>query len=124
MSRGASGSVWCQGVHSPSSPPWSRSSSRQPQPKSVEPGAAERDRTRQAILDIVGGGELLATTPWFQRSIEARNPYIDPLNLIQIELLGRYRAAPEGEKPALRGAMSDTDRLELALALRLRLAGP
>jgi diadenosine tetraphosphate (Ap4A) HIT family hydrolase len=26
--------------------------------------------------------------------------------------------------PALRGAMSDTDRLELALALRLRLAGP
>jgi phosphoenolpyruvate carboxylase len=55
--------------------------------------AAERDRTRQAILDIVGGGELLATTPWFQRSIEARNPSIDPLNLVQIEFLRRRRAA-------------------------------
>ena len=59
--------------------------------------AAERDRTRQAILDIVGGGELLATTPWFQRSIEARNPSIDPLNLIQIEFMRRRRAAPEDE---------------------------
>ncbi len=59
--------------------------------------AAERDRTRQAILDIVGGGELLATTPWFQRSIEARNPYIDPLNLIQIEFMRRHRERPDDE---------------------------
>ena len=41
--------------------------------------ASERDRSRQAILDIVGGAELLATTPWFQGSIEVRNPDIDPL---------------------------------------------
>jgi phosphoenolpyruvate carboxylase len=54
--------------------------------------ASERDRTRQAILDLVGGNELLASTPWFQGSIEVRNPYIDPLNLIQIELLRRRRA--------------------------------
>jgi len=53
--------------------------------------AAERDRSRQAILDIVGGSELLASTPWFQGSIEVRNPSIDPLNLIQIELLRRRR---------------------------------
>ena len=46
------------------------------------------------ILDIVGGGELLATTPWFQRSIEARNPSIDPLNLIQIEFMRRRRGRP------------------------------
>ena len=54
--------------------------------------AAERDRTRQGILDIVGGGELLATTPWFRRSIEMRNPFVDPLNLIQIEFMRRRRA--------------------------------
>ena len=63
--------------------------------------AAERDRARQAILDIVGGGELLATTPWFQRSIETRNPYVDPLNLIQIEFLRRRRngtATDEGSR--------------------------
>ena len=62
--------------------------------------AAERDRTRQAILDIVGGGELLATTPWFQRSIEARNPSIDPLNLIQIEFMRRRRAELEADPSA------------------------
>ena len=56
--------------------------------------AAERDRARQGILDIVGGGELLATTPWFRRSIEMRNPFVDPLNLIQIEFMRRRRAAP------------------------------
>ncbi len=65
--------------------------------------AAERDRTRQAILDIVGGGELLATTPWFQRSIEARNPYIDPLNLIQIEFMRRRRQRPDDD--SLRGLL-------------------
>jgi phosphoenolpyruvate carboxylase len=61
--------------------------------------AAERDRTRQAILDIVGGSELLAATPWFQRSIEARNPSIDPLNLIQIEFMRRRAATPPDAPP-------------------------
>ena len=51
--------------------------------------AGEFGRTRQAVLDLVGGAELLASTPWFQRSIEVRNPYIDPLNLIQIEFMRR-----------------------------------
>ena len=53
--------------------------------------ASERDRARQAILDLAGGEELLAGVPWFRGSIEVRNPYIDPLNLIQIELLRRRR---------------------------------
>jgi phosphoenolpyruvate carboxylase len=54
--------------------------------------AAEYDRARQALIDIVGGNALLAATPWFQRSIEARNPYVDPLNLIQVEFMRRRRA--------------------------------
>ena len=54
--------------------------------------AEEYDRARQAILDVVGGKELLGSTPWFQRSIEARNPYVDPLNLIQVEFMRRRRA--------------------------------
>jgi phosphoenolpyruvate carboxylase len=62
--------------------------------------ASECDRARQAVLDIVGGGELLATTPWFQRSIEARNPYVDPLNLIQIEFMRRRRAGDDASPAA------------------------
>ncbi|HEX4146679.1 MAG TPA: phosphoenolpyruvate carboxylase [Pirellulales bacterium] len=60
--------------------------------------AAEFQRTRGAILDLQGEPELLAATPWFQRSIEARNPYIDPLNLIQIEFMKRRRAQAAGEE--------------------------
>ena len=75
--------------------------------------ANERRRSRKAILDITGEAELLTRTPWFQSSIDARNLYIDLLNLIQIELMRRRRAqptdAPEGER----------DRLEHLLRLTL-----
>jgi phosphoenolpyruvate carboxylase len=62
--------------------------------------AAEYDRARQAILDIVGSRELLGATPWFQRSIEARNPSVDPLNLIQAEFMRRRRAAVAADPAA------------------------
>jgi len=66
----------------------------------------ERNRTRNAILEITGAQDLLSQTPWFQGSVDVRNPYIDPLNLIQIELLRRRRkltpGTPEGESENLR----------------------
>ncbi len=77
--------------------------------------AAERDRTRQALLDMVGGNELLATNPWFFSSIEVRNPYIDPLNMIQIELMKRRRMLPEDS--------TESEREELRDMLRLTVQG-
>ncbi|MCE9524896.1 MAG: phosphoenolpyruvate carboxylase, partial [Planctomycetales bacterium] len=77
--------------------------------------AAERDRTRQALLDMVGGQELLATNPWFLSSVDARNPYIDPLNLIQVDLLRRRRA--------LAVKASDAEREQLRDLLRLTVQG-
>ena len=77
--------------------------------------ASERDRSRQAILDIVGGSELLATTPWFRSSIEVRNPDIDPLNLIQIELLQRRRR--------LDGSVDQPELQRLRDLLRLSVQG-
>jgi phosphoenolpyruvate carboxylase len=44
--------------------------------------------------------QLLDTSPVLQRSIARRNPYVDPLSYIQIELLRRLRAAPEGTEHA------------------------
>ena len=38
------------------------------------------------------GAELLADNPVLRRSIDVRNPYVDPINLVQIELLRRLRA--------------------------------
>ena len=71
--------------------------------------ADEREGSRRAILALTGGADLLSTTPWLQDSIDARNPYIDPLNLIQIELIRRRRAftadASSEESERIRGLL-------------------
>lgn len=54
---------------------------------------SEFDRTVRAVLAIVDTDELLDSQPVIQRSIRLRNPYVDPMNLIQVELLGAYRTA-------------------------------
>jgi phosphoenolpyruvate carboxylase len=59
-------------------------------------GAVEEEYTRasQLICQIVGSARLLDSMPILQRAIHRRNPYIDPLSYIQIELLERLRADP------------------------------
>lgn len=51
----------------------------------------EYERTRTALLTITGQNELLDRDPVVQRSIVRRNPYVDPLSFIQLELLRRFR---------------------------------
>ena len=46
---------------------------------------------------MTGSTELLAELPWLQQSIQVRKAYVDPLNLIQIELLRRLKTPPKGE---------------------------
>lgn len=60
----------------------------------------EHARTVAAVLAIVETDELLDSQPVIQRSIRLRNPYVDPMNLIQVELLAEHRAAG-GEDPAV-----------------------
>jgi len=55
-------------------------------------------RTRNAILAITNREALLDGTPWLQESIRLRNRYIDPLNLIQIELLRRSRSSADSSE--------------------------
>jgi phosphoenolpyruvate carboxylase len=57
---------------------------------------------RQAILDITGQAELLDNNPVIQKSIALRNPYTDVLNLLQVELLRRWRVGQESECDTLR----------------------
>jgi phosphoenolpyruvate carboxylase len=52
----------------------------------------EYRQTRCMILAITGQKELLEGNPSLARSIRLRNPYVDPLSMIQIELLRRRRA--------------------------------
>lgn len=50
---------------------------------------AELLRTRQALLTVLGQQELLEGDPVLAQSIRRRNPYVDPMSLIQVELLRR-----------------------------------
>ncbi len=49
-------------------------------------------RTDRAILAVTGQKQLLARERVLLQSIELRNPYIDPLNYLQVEMLRRLRA--------------------------------
>jgi phosphoenolpyruvate carboxylase len=51
-------------------------------------------RTEAVILKITELQEILDNEPWLQRSITLRNPYVDPLNYIQVALLRRLRSDP------------------------------
>src|SRR5262249_947818 len=52
-------------------------------------------RTLAAILRAKAEPQLLAGDPDLRRSIDLRNPYVDPLNLLQAELLRRSRQAED-----------------------------
>jgi phosphoenolpyruvate carboxylase len=52
---------------------------------------AEFDRTRTTVLAVTGQQALLEKNPVLEHSIRLRNPYVDPLSLLQVELLRRKR---------------------------------
>jgi phosphoenolpyruvate carboxylase len=52
----------------------------------------EFERTRRLVLAVTGQEELLEKNPVLSRSVRLRNPYVDPLSLIQVDLLRRKRS--------------------------------
>jgi phosphoenolpyruvate carboxylase len=58
---------------------------------------AEYDLTREAVLSISGHAHLLDEEPVTQNAVQLRNPYVDPLNYIQVEMLRRIRALEDQE---------------------------
>jgi phosphoenolpyruvate carboxylase len=72
---------------------------------------AEFDLTRRMVLAITKQQRLLETNPVLERSIRLRNPYVDPMSLIQVELIRRKRAAiaqGQPDSPELNRAISAT----------------
>ncbi|WP_299011860.1 phosphoenolpyruvate carboxylase [uncultured Shewanella sp.] len=64
----------------------------------------------ESILALTQSDDLMTLTPWNRKSIELRNPYIDPLNFLQAELLSRTRK-------------QDAPSSNAELALMLTIAG-
>jgi len=61
--------------------------------------AGEFARTLAAVLELKQAARLLAGDRRLALSIRLRNPYVDPISLLQVDLLARWRAQdrPEGE---------------------------
>jgi len=68
-------------------------------PTDLQPLGAELrarlDRVIAGVLEVTGHRTLLESNPVLRRSIDVRNPYVDPINLVQVELLRRYREQPD-----------------------------
>jgi phosphoenolpyruvate carboxylase len=58
----------------------------------------EHALTVAGVLRATGAPGLLERQPMVRRSIELRNPYVDPMNAIQVELLRRHRAGDESAR--------------------------
>jgi phosphoenolpyruvate carboxylase len=55
-------------------------------------------QAHDGLLDVTGQSRLLEAHPALETSIRLRLPYIEPLNLLQIELIKRRRAGDEDER--------------------------
>lgn len=69
-------------------------------PELAEIGEGLRARLtqmRSVLLQVLDQDELLETDPTLQRSLQLRRAYLDPINLIQAELLRRQRDADDAE---------------------------
>ncbi|MCG9720444.1 phosphoenolpyruvate carboxylase [Shewanella sp. Isolate7] len=62
----------------------------------------------KVVLELTQSDALMSHTPWNRESVELRNPYIDPLNFLQAELLARTRKEQAG-----------SNNVELALMLTI-----
>ena len=61
----------------------------------------EYDRSIQALLVLKEQQELLAKNNTLRRSIRLRNPYVDPMSLLQVSLLQRWRDGGSGDDSLL-----------------------
>lgn len=65
------------------------------------------------VLSIVNDDHLLRDLPWLKESLQLRDTYIDPLNLLQVDLLARDRQVRDGQ-----GSNTEVER-----ALMVTIAG-
>ena len=69
----------------------------------------EFDKARRAVLAATGHGELMEGAHWLKRSIQRRNPDVDVLNFLQVELMRRRNAA------AVRGDSEELEKINQQL---------
>jgi phosphoenolpyruvate carboxylase len=66
----------------------------------------EFERTRHWLLRLKDSNELLRDDPRLSLSIRLRNPYVDPMSLLQVDLLQRWRVADRSDDNLLRALVA------------------
>lgn len=66
----------------------------------------EYERTEKLLLELRGDEYLLARNPTLQRGIRLRNPYVDPMSLLQVDLLRRWRATDRRDDTLLQALLA------------------
>ena len=70
---------------------------------------AEFQRAKSMVLLITGQSELMEQNPVLARSIRLRNPYVDPMSWIQVELLRRKHQLSEGDAGSANTTAAETE---------------
>ena len=73
--------------------------------KFFPPIRAEHDRCVDLLLKVTGQEKLLEREDTLRRAIRLRNPYVDPMSLLQVDLLKRWRASDRSDDSVLRALM-------------------
>ncbi|WP_447732527.1 phosphoenolpyruvate carboxylase [Rhodanobacter soli] len=63
-------------------------------------------RTRHWLLQLKGSDVLLRGEPRLAASISLRNPYVDPMSLLQVDLLQRWRAGERSDDAVLQALVA------------------
>ena len=74
-------------------------------------------KARECIVNITGNATLQVSNPILMASMSVRNPYVDPLNVIQAELLQRLRG--HGEEGNSEISSEDLEKLQDALLITI-----
>jgi phosphoenolpyruvate carboxylase len=77
--------------------------------------AAEYARCREALLAIKQEAELLDGDATQQRAIQLRNPYVDPMNLMQVDLLRRWRASAREDEDLFQALLASVSGIAQGL---------
>jgi phosphoenolpyruvate carboxylase len=75
----------------------------------------EFQRAREAVLAIKDESDLLDGDRTQQRAIQLRNPYVDPMNLMQVDLLRRWRATAREDEDLFRALLASVSGIAQGL---------
>jgi len=67
------------------------------------------------VLAVKGCARLLDSDPTLQRSIRLRNPYVDPIHLMQVDLLNRWRESGRQDRELFDALVASVNGIAQAL---------